>query len=61
MNPTDDTFGFLSEWLNSEFCPYCERGRELKRKFDTEQSKPKKIKQRTLSPEEACAALGIKR
>lgn len=60
MNPTDNTFGFLSELLNSAFCPYCERGRELRCKFYAEQSKPK-VKHRTLSLEEAYEALGVKK
>lgn len=60
MNHADSTFGFLSELLKSGFCSYCARGRELRMKFDSEQSKPK-IKRRTMSLEEACEALGIKK
>ena len=60
MNPTDNTFGFLSELLNSAFCPYCDRGRELRRKFDAEQSKPK-VQRQTSSINELYAAAGIKK
>ena len=60
MNPTDNTFGFISEWLNSAFCPYCERGRELRRRFDDEQSKPN-VQRQTSSINEFYAAAGIKK
>ncbi len=60
MNPTDNTFGFLSELLNSAFCPYCERGRKLRRGFDNEQSKPN-VQRQTSSINEFYAAAGIKK
>lgn len=59
MNPSDTAFGFLSELLNSAFCPYCVRGRELRTKFNEAQSKPK-AQRRTSSINEFYVAAGIK-
>lgn len=58
-NPGDESLGLLSELLNTVFCPYCSKGRDLKNDFDERMAKPG-VMQRTLSREEAYAALGIK-
>ena len=58
-NPGDESLGFLSELLNTEFCPYCTKGRGMKKDFEERMARPG-VTQRTLSREEAYAALGIK-
>nr|DAP42518.1 MAG TPA: protein of unknown function (DUF5351) [Caudoviricetes sp.] len=60
MSPSDTTFGFLSELINSAFCSYCDRGRELRKRFYEEQAKPN-VKLRTSSRNEFYVAAGIKK
>lgn len=60
MNPSETTFGFLSELMNSAFCPYCERGRDLRKRFYEDQEKPK-AQRRSSSINEFYVAAGIKK
>lgn len=60
INTSDNSFGFLSEFLNIYHCPYCEKGRELKRAFEERMGKHKD-EIIPLSADETYEVLGIRK
>lgn len=58
MNPSDATFGWFSQMLNTTYCPYCSRGRELRQAIERAGSEPKSQVE-YLSYQESLRALGI--
>lgn len=58
INPSDNAFGWFSQMLNTAYCPYCTKGRELREATERAGGEPKSQVQ-ILSYQESLRALGI--